>query len=158
VGVEPAGNAGQQGGDQEDHDLGARRVDAHRLGHHRAALERADRAALARIEQVAGWPDGEQHEGPDQVVELAAWTSVPAEQRDRRNAGDAGVAAEELDIAEQEIEADAPGDGAQRQVVPAHAQRDEAEEERDRGGDGEADEQGEPRRKAMDVVVSQAVV
>ena len=149
VSVEPAGNARQQRRDEENDDLGARRVDAHRLGHHRPALESADRATLARIEQVADGQDGEQHDDPDQVIKLATRLEFPAEQRHRRNAGNAGVAAEEFDVAEQEIQADAPGDGTQRQVMATHAQRDEAEAERHRAGDGEADEQRDPGRKSV---------
>ena len=46
------------------------------------------------------------------------------------------MAAEELDVAEEEVEADAPGDGAERQVVAAHAQGDGAEEQGDSSGEG----------------------
>ncbi|MPM85705.1 hypothetical protein SDC9_132786 [bioreactor metagenome] len=59
------------------------------------------------------------------------------------------MAAEEFDVAEQKIEADTPGDGAQRQVVAAHAQGNEPERQRDGGGQGHADEEREPGRDAV---------
>ena len=65
MGVEPAGNARQQGGDEKDDDLGARVSTpsprpSRRLPRARMARPRANRA---------GWdgPDGEQDGGPDEV-------------------------------------------------------------------------------------------
>ena len=60
-----------------------------------------------------------------------------------------GVPAEELEVAEQEIEADAPGDRRERQVVPLHPQRDEAEEQRQREREREADRKVEPWRQRV---------
>ena len=61
MGVQPAGNAGQQGGDQEDDDLLARGVDAHRPAITvMTALEARMARQLAGVEQVADADDGEQ--------------------------------------------------------------------------------------------------
>jgi hypothetical protein len=79
VRVQPARGAGEQRRDHEDHHARARGVHAHRLGHHPPALERADGAALARVEQVVGGEHGHEQEGPDQVVDLAAVVQRPAE-------------------------------------------------------------------------------
>ena len=144
MGIEPARGAGQQRGDQEDDYLGALGIDAHCFGHHDTAAQGANRPALARVEQIADGDDGEQHDEPDQVVKLVAGLQFPTEQRYGGDARYASVAAEEFDVAEQEIQADAPGNSAERQVVATHAQRDKAEEERDGGGDGQSDEQREP--------------
>ena len=149
MGIEPAGEAGQQRGDQEDDDLRLRRIHAHRLGHHRAALERADGAAHARVEQVADAEHGEQDNGPDEVEELLARLQFQPEQIDRRDAGDAGVAAQKFDVAEQVVQADPPGNRAERQVMPAHAQGDEAQRQRDGGGQRQTDAQSQPGREAV---------
>ncbi len=145
VGVKPAGKAGEQGGDQEDDHLGAAGVDAHRLGHQRTALECADRAAGTRVEQVAGQPHrGEQHH-PDQVVEMAAVAQLETAEAQWRYAADAGMAAEELEVAEQEIQRDAPGDRAERQIVPRQAQGEQAEQQGDQRGQQQPREQAAPR-------------
>ena len=52
VRVEPARQAGEQRGVDEDDDLDPGGVDAEALGHHAAAAQAADRAARARVEQV----------------------------------------------------------------------------------------------------------
>ena len=62
-----------------------------------------------------------EHEQPDQVGHLLALAQLVAEQRDRRDAGEAGVAARKAMVPEQEW-AQAPGDGRQRQVMPGQAQ------------------------------------
>ena len=101
--IEPAGDTGELGGDGEDDDLVPGGVDTHRLGHHDAALERADGAAVARIEQVLRRHHAKHQGDPDQVVELAAALQFHAEQAHRRDAAEPGMAAEGLDVAEQEI-------------------------------------------------------
>ena len=126
-----------------------RRVHAHRLGHHHAALQRADGAALARVEQVQRGEDGGHQEEPDQVEDLATRLQRHAEDLDRRDPGEAGVAAERLGRAEQEVEADAPGDRAERQVVARQLQRQRPERGGDRERDQQAGDQREPRRRAQ---------
>ena len=120
-----------------------------RLGHHAAAAQAADRAAGARVEQVLDREQRGDHEHPDQVVVLAPGVERQAEDREPGHAGHPGLAAEELEIAEEVVEADAPGDRAERQVVAREAQRDRAEEERDRAGEREPDEEREPRRQPV---------
>jgi hypothetical protein len=67
VHVQPARQGCQHGGDHEDHDAHACRIDAHGLGHHDAALERTDGAALARVQQVAQGRHTQQYGHPDQA-------------------------------------------------------------------------------------------
>ena len=127
---QPAGDARQQRREHEHGDLDAEGVDAHRLGHLRAALDRAHRSAGARIEQVGHGERRRQHAGPEQVEEAAAGVELDAEEAERRHAEQAVVLAERLDVAEQVVERQAPGDRRERQVVARHAQRDPAERER----------------------------
>src|SRR5206468_11673668 len=97
--------------------------------HLEPALERTYGTALARVEHVVRGPQAEQDDRPDQVVEMALVAQLEGAERKRRDAGQAGVAAEEIEVAEQKVEADSPGDGRKRQEVPFHAQGDEAEEQ-----------------------------
>jgi len=53
---------------------------SHRLGHHLAALERADGSAFAGVEQVTGDQDGDQQHRPDQVIDLLAFIQRQTEQ------------------------------------------------------------------------------
>ena len=131
VRVQPARDAGQQRGVDEDDDLEPRAVDAERLGHVEPCLERADRAARTRVEQVAHRPQRREHDDPDQPAHSPLVLELDAGKRQRRDAGEAGVTAEEIEVAEQEEEADPPRDRRQRQEVAAHPQRDEAERQRD---------------------------
>jgi hypothetical protein len=56
------------------------------------------------------------------------------------------VAADELEVPEQEEDADRPGDRRQRQVVAAHAQGDETKAERDARRHREPQQQIHPRQ------------
>ena len=67
---------------------------------------------------------------------------------ERGNAGHARVPAENLEIAEDVVEADAPRDGRERKVVSLHPQRDESEEQRDDQRDRKADGEREPRGRS----------
>ena len=104
---------------------------------------------VREFEQVAGGDGREQHAGPDHVVDAAAVVEVPAGEVEGRDGGDAVVAVEQLQLAEQEVEADAPGDGAERQVMAGEAHRDEAEHQGGRAGDGQRHRQRGPRRPAV---------
>ena len=53
------------------------------------------------------------------------------------NGGQWTLAAEYVEVAEQEVDGKAPGDGAKRQKMTAKAKRDRAEKRRDRCGDHE---------------------
>ncbi|MCY1525718.1 hypothetical protein D9M68_607070 [compost metagenome] len=149
VRVKPAGGAGLQRGDDEDHHARTGRVHAHRLRHHAAALERADGAALARVQQVLRRPHRRQQEGPDQVVDAVALGQRPAEQVDGGNVWNAGVAAQAFDGTEDEVERQAPGDGAQRQEVAGQFQRDRAQQVGDRQCQRQPGQQRQPGRGAQ---------
>ena len=143
------GDARQQGGEDERRHLDAEGVDAHRLGHRRAALDRAQGAAGARVEQVRDRHRGQDDDDPEQVEEAAPGAERDAEERQRRDAEQAVVLAEEVEVAEQVEQAQAPGDRRQRQVVARHAQRHPREDERGERGDGQADPDREPGRDAV---------
>ncbi|KAG0937970.1 hypothetical protein G6F31_015523 [Rhizopus arrhizus] len=110
VRVQPARGAGLQRGNDEDHHARTCRVHAHRLRHHAPALERADGAARTRVQQIPRGPQRQQHEHPDQVIDVPAAGQRDAENAERFDAGNAVVLAQPIDIAEQEIERQAPGD------------------------------------------------
>ncbi len=77
--IQPPGNAGEQRGVDEDDDLQRPCVDAEGLGHFQPALERAHRPARPRVEQIVGRPQADQHDQPDQVVDMALVAQFPAE-------------------------------------------------------------------------------
>jgi len=54
------------------------------------------------------------------------------------------VPAEPFEVAEEEEEADAPGDGTQRQVVPGQAQSDGTDHQRRHQGEHESDDEPAP--------------
>ena len=101
VGIQPAGGAGVQRGDHEDHDA-------------RADVSTPIASAIttppfsARIARPRGNRAGcggdhrRQHEGPDQVIDLAALVEAEATDGDRRQARDAALGAQEVQRAEQE--------------------------------------------------------
>ncbi|MNY59453.1 hypothetical protein D3C86_1959070 [compost metagenome] len=100
--IEKARHARQDRRDDKDHHFHPRGIDAHRLGHHAAALERADGAARARVQQVLHRQHGQQHHRPDQVEHRAARLQLDAEERQDGDAVDAVVLAQELQVAEHE--------------------------------------------------------
>ena len=69
--IEPTGQARQQGRDYECCRFRAPRMDAERLDHRAALLQRANRAARARIEKVGDAPQRCEHHDPNEVIELA---------------------------------------------------------------------------------------
>jgi hypothetical protein len=80
-------------------------------------------------------------------VEVATLVlQLEAGDRQRRDSGHAGVPTEHFQIAEHVEEADAPGDRGQRQIVAAHAQRNEPEEQGERRREDETDREREPGR------------
>ncbi len=148
VRVEPARHRRQQRRQHEQFDALLRRVDAHRLGHHTPALERADGAALARIQQVVHGPDAQQQQHPDEHSQHARRGHVEPEQAERRQAAHPRVAAQRLQVAEDVIQAQTPGDGAQRQVVPRQAQRDRAQQPGDHRRHHQPQQQTQPGHQA----------
>ena len=115
--IEKARNARQHRRKHEDHHLHPCGVHPHRLGHRAAALERADGAAWARIQQVLHRQHRHDNDGPDQVEHLAAGLQRFAEHVQHRNAVQPVVLAQEFQVAEQEEERQAPRNRRQRQVV-----------------------------------------
>ncbi len=85
---------------------------------------------------------------PDQHVQRAAGAEIDAECGQRRNAEDAVVFAQPLHVGHRVVQHQAPGDGGERQVVPRHAQRDGAEQQRGQDGQRHADRQRQPWRQA----------
>ena len=69
--------------------------------------------------------------------------NIDAEETDRRNPAQPGVPTEGLDVAEQEVQADAPGHGAQGQVVARQFEGHRAEHDGHRSGEQQAQHQRE---------------
>jgi hypothetical protein len=78
---------------------------------------------------------------PDRAFEIA--------DRERRDARDAVIAAEEFQLAEQIEQADAPGDGAERQIMAGQPHRDDPEQDGRHAADQQRERQCQPRRKAI---------
>ena len=117
---QPARHAREQRREHEGRDLDAKGVDAHRLGHRRAAAHRTQRAAGARVEQVRHGNRREHDERPQQIEKAAPGVQLDREEADRRHAEQPVVFAERIDVAEQVVQAQAPRDGRERQVVTRH--------------------------------------
>ncbi len=128
--IEPAGQPGQHRRIDENQQLGARRLHAKGFGGDMAAPQRSDRAAGARIQQVHAQQRRDQHRDPDRIIDRASIEHLERADRQRRNPGDAVIAAEEFELAEQIEQADAPGDGAERQIMARQPHRDDTEQDR----------------------------
>ena len=87
-------------------------------------------------------------QAPDQIIDRVGALERQRADRDRRHAGDAVVAAERVHVAEQKVDRQAPGDGAERQEVAAKPKRYRAEKRRDQAGENERERKPEPRRGA----------
>jgi hypothetical protein len=144
---QPARDGGEHGREHEDADLEAQRVHAHGLGHLRAAGQRADGAAAARVEQPYHRERRKNREEPDDAVEQALLPELEAEQRQAFHAQDAVVLAQRIEVAHEVVQRQRPRDGRQRQVVPRHAQRDRADDRGAQAGQREPDEQRDPGRQ-----------
>ena len=72
---------------------------------------------------------------PDREIDRTGIEHFPRADRQRRNAGNAIIAAEEFQLAEQVEQADAPGDGAERQIVARQTHGDDAEQHRGEASD-----------------------
>ena len=144
VRVEPARCAGQERRVQKHDDLEVRGVHAIALGHDAAETKCANGAPGARIEQIARRNQRNQRYDPDQVIGLAAGIERPAEHGNRGNVVQAAVLAEHLEVAENVIDGNAPGDGAYRKIVTREPQRDEPQGQGDGRGERQPREQGDP--------------
>ena len=134
VRIEPAGQACQQSGENENRKPHAEEIDREAFHHGDAAAQAADGAALARVEQVPAQQHDDAEQPPDEEVDRGGAGERDRSDRDRRNAGQPAVAPERIDVAEQEIDGNAPGDRAQRQEVTAEPQRRGAENRGDEPG------------------------
>ena len=98
--IEPAGKAGQHRRIDENQELGAGRLHAKCLGGNVSAPQRADRAAGAGVQEVHGEQRADQDRDPDREVDRSGVDHPERADRERRNAGNAVVAAEEFELAE----------------------------------------------------------
>ena len=147
--IEPAGQAGEHRGIDEYEKLGARRLHAKGLGRDVSASQRADGAAGAGIQQVHGEQRRDQHRDPDREIDRVGAQHLQRADRQRRNAGNAVVTAEEFELAEQIEQRDAPGDGAERQIVAGQPHRDEPEQHGGGAADQKRERQRQPWREAI---------
>ena len=142
--IQPARQRGQQGRQHKELDAVARSVDTHGFRHDLAALERANRSAFPRIQQVVEQPHGQQHHHPDHHTNRARRRQIKPRDLDGRNAGQAGLAAQKLHIAEQVVQTQAPGNRAQWQIVALQLHRDRAQHPGHDEGDDKAQQQAQP--------------
>ena len=149
VRVEPAGEAGEQCGEDEQREANPERIGADARQQHRATAQAADRATGPRLQQIAVEDEGEPDQRPDQVVDRLRLDQRPTADTQRRDIGKPGVPAEGVDVAEQQRDREPPGDRAERQEVAAEAQRQEADRQRGEAGQREGEDEAEPGRRAM---------
>jgi hypothetical protein len=147
--VEPTGNAREERCIDEHHDLEPRAVDAEGFRHVQLPAQRPDRPPRPRIEQVRSGPEGHDRDAPDQEVVIPLVLELESEEIESRDAGQSGVTAKELKVPHQEINAGAPGDRRQRQIVTLHPQRNEAEAQRERQRQHQANREVRPWRPAV---------
>ena len=98
--VEPAGQARQHRRIDEYQKLGARRLYAEGLARDMSAPQRADGAAGAGVQQVHGEQRRDQHRDPDREIDRTRVDHPQRADRERRNALNAVIAAEEFQLAE----------------------------------------------------------
>ena len=146
--VEPAGETGEHGCIDEQHQLEAGRSGPEGFRRRRAAPQQAHGAADAAVEQVAACDHRKDDRDPDSDEEIAGIGEREGAYAQRRNAGHAVVAAETFHVAEEIEERNAPGDRAKRQVVARQAHGEGANDQRREAGDGERNRQANPRRQA----------
>ena len=89
-------------------------------------------------------PQREQQHGPDHRPQHARRCQRETEDAQCRQPGDAGLAAQELQVAEQVVQAQPPRDGAQRQVVARQLDGDGAQAPRDQEGQHQAQNETQP--------------
>src|SRR5207253_6546064 len=86
---------------------------------------------------------------PDREIDRAGIEHPEAADRERRDARYAVIAAEEFQLAEKVKQPDAPGDGAERQIMAGQSHRDDAEQDGGDAADQERERQCQPRREAI---------
>jgi len=90
--------------DHEDGDLVAEGADAHGLGHLRAALERADGSARARVQQIDQRHRTGNQNGPAKDKEQTALANVHLKGREALEAQQAVVLAQGVEVAHEVVE------------------------------------------------------
>ena len=143
--VQRAADRAERGAQREGGDLDHQRGHARDLGGHLVLAHRLHRAAEPGLRQP---PDGGdhriQHECAEQQVGAVVGERV-AEDRRPGDARDAVRAARDLDpVGEDQVEDDLEADRHHRQVVPADAQRGQAEREAGQRGERDRQQQREP--------------
>ena len=98
------------------------------------------------FEQVGDQNGRRRQHAPDQVVDRVIRRERQRPERDRRHVADAVVAAERFKIAEQKIDRQSPGDGAERQKMSAETKRHGAQQGGDDAGQRQGEKQPEPGR------------
>ena len=104
---------------------------------------------VREVQQVHGEQRAEQDRDPDREIDRSGIDHLERADRQRRDAGDAVIAAEEFELAEQIKQAEAPGDGAERQIVTRQPHGDEAERHRGDAAHQQRERQRQPRREAI---------
>jgi len=124
--VEPARQPGEDGA-RTKATIFTRAVSMPNASATRAPPFRARIARQAGCRAGCSTPDDGQHHAPDQIIIVAAAGERVTADPHRRNTGQPIIFAEPVERAEQVIEADAPGDGSERQVMPGQTQGDGAD-------------------------------
>ena len=115
--VKPSGQPREHRGIDEHHQFCGGGIDAKGFTGAGAAAKRADRAADPAAEQVLRRDDRKHHRDPDHDEIIARCGQRIVADPQWRNAGEAIMGAEPVEIAEQIKKRDAPGDGAERQIM-----------------------------------------
>ena len=144
VRVEPARNGRQQSCQHKQLDAVARGIDAHGLGHDATTLEGTNGAAFTRIEQVVHQPHRHQQHGPNEHAQHARIGQGIANNGQGWHAGDTRLPPQELHVAKQVVQAQAPSDSAQGQVVARELQSDRAQRPGNPKGQYQANQQTHP--------------
>ena len=104
---------------------------------------------VREVQEVHGQHGRDQHRDPDRVVDRAGIEHPQRADRQRRDAGNAVIAAEKFELAEEIVEPDAPGDGAERQIMAGQPHRDDAEDDGGDAADEQRERQCQPWRDAV---------
>src|SRR5262249_14188039 len=113
------------------------------------AAQATDGASLSGGEQVAAEQHCDPKQRPDEKIDFRGAGERNRTDRQGRDAGQSAIAAKRVDVSKQEIDCDAPGNGAQRQEVTAQAQRCSTEDHRDKGCCHQRKQEADPGRAAL---------
>src|SRR5690606_1391065 len=119
--IEPARQSCGNACENEHCELRTSGVDTEGFSRCRPATQGTNSSSDTRVQQVSSAKGQKQNERPDHVVHGRGVKEAMPRDFERRNTGDAIVPAEEIELAEEIIECDAPGDRAERQIVTGQA-------------------------------------